>query len=106
MDWDDGRSRPHLTFGDCIAGVSAATPPTFLWTTNEDTTVPPTQSLRFAAALAEAGVEFEYHHFDRGPHGLSMATPLSNADRGALPENAQAWLGLCLSWLRATWAAR
>ena len=105
MDWVDERSRPHLEFGDCIAAVSPSTPPTFLWTTNEDATVPPTQSLRFAAALSEAGVDFEYHHFDRGAHGLSTGTAISNADRASLPENVQAWLPLCLAWLRATWAA-
>ena len=106
MNWVDRRSRPGLTFGDCIEAVSQATPPTFLWTTNEDATVPPTQSLRFATALAREGVEFEYHHFDRGAHGLSTATPLANADRAALPENAHAWLALCLAWLRATWVSR
>lgn len=106
MDWVDDRARPHLAFGDCIAAVSDQTPPTFLWTTNEDATVPPTQSLRFATALAEAGVEFEYHHFDRGVHGLSTATPVANHDRSSLPENAHAWVGLCTDWLRATWDAR
>lgn len=106
MDWVDDRARPHLRFGDCISAVSAQTPPTFLWTTNQDATVPPTQSLRFATALAEAGVEFEYHHFDRGVHGLSTATPVANRDRDDLPENASAWVGLCARWLRATWDPR
>lgn len=104
FEWVEGPHQDELTYSDCISAVSAQTPPTFLWTTNEDDVVPPSQSLRFSAALAEAGVDFEYHHFDRGPHGLSTATPVASADRASLPENASAWLGLCEAWLRATWA--
>lgn len=96
----------RLAFSDTIAAVSAQTPPTFLWTTNGDDIVPPSQSLRFATALAQEGVAFEYHHFDRGPHGLSVASPVSNADRDRLPENAHIWSGLAVAWLRATWDAR
>lgn len=106
MDWPDDSSREWLTFGDCLANVTDQVPPTFLWTTNQDAVVPPTQSLRFATALAEAGVPFEYHHFDRGEHGLSTSTPVANADRASLPENADAWIDLCADWLRATWAGR
>ncbi|AQP48697.1 hypothetical protein BW730_15480 [Tessaracoccus aquimaris] len=102
FDWVDDRT-DEISFSDSIAAVTDQTPPTFLWTTNEDNVVPPTQSLRFATALSDAGVPFEYHHFARGEHGLSTATPVANADRVSLPENAHAWLDLCASWLRATW---
>ena len=93
-----------LDYQDCIAAVTDQVPPTFLWTTGEDATVPPSQSLRYAAALQEAGVAFEYHHFERGAHGLSTGDELSNADRPTLPENVRSWVPLALRWLRATWA--
>ena len=106
LDWVRDKELPQdLTFADTISAVSVDTPPSFVWTTNEDQTVPPTQSLRFAAALSDAGVECEYHQFGHGPHGLSTANSVSNADR-AVPENAHAWLGLCVAWLRATWSQR
>lgn len=107
FDWlpPEGRLK-RLLKEDCIAAVSPATPPTFLWTTGEDQTVPASQSLRFAAALEAAGVPFEYHHFAHGPHGLSTADPGANADRAQLPENAHAWVELCATWLRTTWAKR
>lgn len=87
---------------DTIAAVTADTPPAFVWTTGEDTVVPPSQSLRFVNALAEHGVPFEYHHFQRGVHGLATGDRLANADRAELPENVHAWVELCANWLRAT----
>lgn len=107
-DWRSPKYEPRpLTLGDCISAVSASTPPSFVWTTNEDQTVPPSQSLRFVAALQEHDVPFEYHHFAHGPHGLSTADAFANADRAeGLPENAQAWVELCANWLTAMWAKR
>ncbi|MEI6875832.1 MAG: alpha/beta hydrolase, partial [Spirochaetota bacterium] len=51
--------------------VSPETPPTFIWATSEDQTVPVENSILFAAALAVAKVPFELHVFERGGHGLS-----------------------------------
>ena len=95
-----------VEYQDCIAAVTDEVPPVFLWTTDEDQTVPPSQSLRFAQALSAACVPFEYHHFQRGVHGLATGTQVANNDRPTLPENVSAWVGLATAWLRATWAAR
>lgn len=95
-----------VEYQDCIAAVTDEVPPVFLWTTDEDQTVPPSQSLRFAQALSAACVPFEYHHFQRGVHGLATGTQVANNDRPTLPENVAAWGGLATAWLRATWAAR
>lgn len=107
VEWADGDDAIHRTAAaiDCIAAVTDKTPPTFVWTTGEDEVVPPSQSLRFVTALAEAGVPFEYHHFQRGVHGLSTADELSSADRESLPENVAAWVDLAANWLRANGAA-
>lgn len=88
---------------DCIAAVTDKTPPSFVWTTGEDDVVPPTQSLRFVTALAETGVPFEYHHYQRGKHGLATADGLCTADLGldAVPENVATWADLAANWLRA-----
>lgn len=108
LDWlpEGYRTLGQAPGFDCLAAVSDQTPPAFVWTTAEDLTVPPSQSLRFVNALAEAGVEFEYHHFAHGPHGLSVADRSSNYDRASLPENAHAWVDLCARWLRATLGAK
>jgi acetyl esterase/lipase len=52
--------------------VTKDTPPCFIWSTNEDRTVPVENSLMFAAALRKAGVPFSIHIYEKGSHGLGM----------------------------------
>ena len=81
----------------CERQVGPATPPTFLWHTAEDASVPVQNSLAFAQALAEQGVPLELHVFPRGRHGLGLA--------GDDPV-VGAWTGLCAAWLRGRGFAR
>lgn len=70
--------------------VSTKTPPTFLWHTADDASVPVENSLLYAQALSKWNVPFELHIFPNGRHGLGLA------------ENDQVvgkWTGLCESWL-------
>jgi acetyl esterase/lipase len=53
--------------------VTARTPPTFLFHTTEDKTVPVENSVLFYLALRKAGVPAEMHIFERGPHGVGLA---------------------------------
>jgi acetyl esterase/lipase len=53
--------------------VTAQTPPTFLFSTNEDTAVPAENSVLFYLALRKAGVPAEIHVYERGPHGVGLA---------------------------------
>lgn len=53
--------------------VTADTPPTFLFHTNEDTGVPPENSVLFYLALQKAGVPAEPHIYERGRHGVGLA---------------------------------
>ena len=57
----------------CDRLVRDDTPPTFLWHTAADKTVPVANSLRYAEALAAHGVPFELHVYPFGWHGLSTA---------------------------------
>src|SRR5262252_2249969 len=50
--------------------VTAATPPTFLFHTNADATVPVENSVAYFQALRKAGVPAELHVFKDGRHGL------------------------------------
>ncbi len=61
--------------------VTKDTPPTFIYHTFNDQTVPVEQSLRFYEALVKAGVPSEYHVFANGAHGSG----LGKGDRGARP---------------------
>ncbi len=52
--------------------VTARTPPTFLFHTNADTTVPAENSIAYYLALRKAGVPAEIHVFKDGPHGVGL----------------------------------
>ncbi len=49
--------------------VSRDTPPTFIWSTFEDTCVPCESTLKFACALRKCGIPFELHIYEKGEHG-------------------------------------
>lgn len=71
--------------------VGPDTPPTFLWHTSEDASVPVENSLFFAAALSKHKIPFDLHVFQAGRHGLGLA-----ADQ---PES-RTWTELCSLWLK------
>ncbi len=71
--------------------VTKDTPPTFLWHTMADTTVPVENSLMFAAALRKARVPFSLHIYETGVHGLGLGRP----GRPAPP-----WGDQLLYWLK------
>ncbi|MGD0011372.1 MAG: alpha/beta hydrolase [Terriglobia bacterium] len=53
--------------------VSAQTPPTFLFHTNDDEGVPAENSVAFYMALRKARVAAELHIYEHGPHGVGLA---------------------------------
>ncbi|MEJ2007045.1 MAG: alpha/beta hydrolase [Acidobacteriota bacterium] len=53
--------------------VTPQTPPTFLFSTDADTTVPCENSVLFFLALRKNHVPAEMHIFEPGPHGVGLA---------------------------------
>ena len=78
--------------------VDGQTPPTFLWHTAEDQTVPVENSLKFAMALSNSKVPFELHVFPEGRHGMSVCTKAVGSED---PYNAR-WVELSILWLKKT----
>jgi acetyl esterase/lipase len=72
--------------------VSKETPPTFLYHTTTDKTVPVEQSLAFYEALVKNGVPAEMHIFANGGHGSGLGKGDAALDQ---------WPNLLESWLRA-----
>lgn len=70
--------------------VTAKTPPTFLFHTNEDAGVPPENSVLFYLALRRANVPAELHVYEQGRHGLGLAAETPGT--AAWPSAAAAWL--------------
>jgi acetyl esterase/lipase len=80
--------------------VTKNTPPTFLWATAGDELVPVENTTRMANALAKAGVPFEVHIFEQGPHGLSLADQASSSSLFETNLDAQKWISLADAWLK------
>lgn len=71
--------------------VTSQTPPTFLVHSVDDKAVPVENSLLFASALREAGVPFEMHIYESGPHGFGL---------GKNDPALSSWPRRCADWLR------
>jgi len=69
--------------------VTPATPPCFVWHTVEDPVVAVENSVDFAMALRRAGVPFELHLYEKGPHGIGLA-------------NGHPWTVAATRWLAET----
>src|ERR1019366_9637486 len=70
--------------------VTPQTPPTFLFSTSEDTGVPPENSVAFYLALHKAHVPAELHIFQKGPHGVGL--DLGDPALGEWPKLLVNWL--------------
>ena len=70
--------------------VTPQTPPTFLFTTSEDTGVPAENSVAFYLALHKAGVPAEMHIFEKGPHGVGL--DLGDPFLGEWPKLLTNWM--------------
>jgi acetyl esterase/lipase len=70
--------------------VTAETPPTFLFHTDEDTAVPAENSVQFYLALRRAKVPAELHIYRAGRHGVGLAKNLPGASDW--PKECEAWM--------------
>jgi len=75
--------------------VTRDTPACFIWHTCEDKGVKVENSLLFAEALRKAGVPFDLHIYEKGPHGLGLGTREWN------PSKRHPWTADCVYWLKA-----
>lgn len=84
--------------------VTRRTPPTFLWHTADDTTVPVENSLIFKAALEARGVPVEMHIYPHGVHGQSLAdrTVFAPDKMWQLSAICNVWVSRCDTWIQRT----
>lgn len=75
--------------------VTKGTPPCFVWHTGEDKGVPVENALLFAGALRRAGVPFDLHVYQKGPHGQGLGS------REYDPAKWLPWTRDCIYWLKA-----
>ena len=72
--------------------VTAQTPPTFLILADDDSTVPPRNSIEFYLALKKFNIPAEMHIFSKGGHGFGM---------NKINQPVDQWPGLFVQWLKA-----
>lgn len=84
-------SPTYLVNGDVL--------PTFLWATSEDNMVPVLNRINMAHSLAENGIPFELHIFERGAHGLSLANQTTALSKAEINYDAAKWTDLADAWL-------
>lgn len=75
--------------------VSKNTPPTFIWSTFEDASVPVESSLLFAMALRKNDVPMELHIYEHGRHGQSNGRKSTCVADQRLAD----WMEISYSWL-------
>ena len=76
--------------------VTKQTPPCFVWSTGDDKAVPVTNSLRFVTALQQNGIAYDFHVFQKGPHGIG----LSEGRNGVPANDVHPWGKDLLYWMR------
>lgn len=86
----EGYTEEEIARYDPKNHVGRNTPPTFLWHTADDASVPAEQSYDMARALHDAGVPYELHIFSHGPHAASLSDGLP----------AESWPALADAFLR------
>jgi len=72
--------------------VTARTPPTFIFQTTDDQTVPVMNSVVFYSALVANKVPAEMHLYQHGPHGVGLAPGYPDL---------KGWPELVATWMRA-----
>ena len=88
---------PELSLEDA---VRPDTPPTFLWTTLTDDTVPAENTRLYANALRRAGVSFELHLYPQGPHAMALADARTPGWPEQQDPHVASWFPLCTEWLK------
>ena len=102
-EWSHKGSRDNITRGEkermeyfsLENQITPSIPPTFVWHTTEDKSVPPMNTILLLEALERVGAYYEYHIFTMGKHGLSTC----RKDVGSVEKRAKNWMDLASSWL-------
>jgi acetyl esterase/lipase len=85
--------------------VNKDVPPTFLWHTFNDQSVPVENSLLFANALRSHNIPFELHIYPEGSHGLSLCNHETADTDSLVNPHCGTWVSLCDEWLKLVFKA-
>ena len=76
-------------------------PKTFIWHTKEDETVSCQNSIDLCKALEEKHIFYEFHLFEKGMHGLSLANEITAYYvPKQIVKEVQQWVPMCLNFVK------
>ncbi len=99
---DQHEDAAQLEFLSLEKQVTSETPPTFLWHTVTDASVPVENSMLFAQSLLKDKVPLEMHIYPEGVHGLSLGTEETQSagkDTHIQPEVVN-WIEMAGRWVK------
>ena len=94
----------QLTAASPVKNITEHTPPMFLWATAGDEMSPVQHTIRLAHALADAGIPFEVHIYEDGPHGLSIGTQACAQAKSQIFPGVAKWVESAQDWLEKRFA--
>lgn len=94
-----GTNKEKIAFTRMDTLVCKNTVPTFIFTTSEDKTVPPINSIKYAEALNENNIPYELHIYKNGRHGMSLANREINDNTKGISRNKN-WTNDCAEFFR------
>ena len=81
--------------------IGPQTPKTFLWATFTDQVVPVENSVLWVQEMCRQGISVEFHLYEKGPHGLSLANEVTdNVAQIRHQKECQSWIDLAQVWLK------
>ena len=82
-----------------VAEITKNAPPLFMFTTGEDA-MTRKMTLELAMAYEEQEILYEYHVFQKGPHGYSLANEAcADGSSQVLNAHVAKWLDLSVEWI-------
>ena len=104
---EDYADEEKLRFLSLEFNVTKDTPPTFMWHTAPDDTVPVENSLLFFQALHALDIPAELHIYPVGGHGLGLATAETSCPNGyGIQAECETWVQLAGDWMKHTFEAK
>ena len=95
----EGPAKEEKIWLNPVQAVTKDAPPLFMFTTAEDT-LTRRSTLDLVMAYEEKGCLLEYHLFQKGPHGYSLANEAcADGSSQVIDPHVEKWLDLSVEWI-------
>ena len=92
-------SESERIYFNLLNHISAKTPPVFVWGSNQDPVIHPSDLWDLAEKLRSYNVPYELHIFGRGPHGQGTCDEVVLDKKQLADFHLKEWTPLSLKWL-------